>query len=75
VGPHTFNFKQAAQDAVAAGAVLRAADAPAALDAALALLDDDERRQAMGRAARDWSASHAGATERTLQALEEWLET
>jgi len=75
VGPHTFNFKQAAQDAIAAGAALRAADAPAALDAALALLDDGERRLAMGRAARDWSATHAGATERTLQALDEWLET
>ena len=73
VGPHTFNFRQAAEDAIAAGAVLRAADAPAALDAALALLDDDERRQSMGRAARDWSATHAGATGRTLQALEGWM--
>ncbi|MBO9353005.1 glycosyltransferase [Bordetella petrii] len=73
VGPHTFNFKQAAEDAIAAGAVLRAPDAPAALDAALALLDDDERRHAMGRAAQDWSATHAGATERTLDALAGWL--
>jgi len=73
VGPHTFNFQQAAEDAIAAGAVLRAADAQAAVDAALALLDDPDRRQAMGRAARDWSATHAGATERTLQALAGWL--
>src|SRR3546814_12366694 len=49
VGPHTFNFKQAAEDAIAAGAVLRVPDAPAALDAALALLDDDERRRSEER--------------------------
>src|SRR5690606_27192632 len=73
VGPHTFNFKQAAEDAIAAGAALRAADPPAALDAAQSLLDDDERRQAMGRAAQAWSATHAGATRRTLQALQAWL--
>ncbi|MBV7485446.1 3-deoxy-D-manno-octulosonic acid transferase [Bordetella sp. BOR01] len=73
VGPHTFNFKQAAEDAIAAGAVLRAPDAPAALDAALALLDDDERRLAIGQAARAWAATHAGATERTLRALDDWL--
>ncbi|OZI69664.1 3-deoxy-D-manno-octulosonic acid transferase [Bordetella genomosp. 2] len=73
VGPHTDNFKQAAEDAIAAGAALRAPDAPAALDAALALLDDDARRQAMGQAARRWAAGHAGATQRTLAALARWL--
>jgi len=73
VGPHTFNFKQAAEDAIAAGAAIRAADAPAALDAAQCLREDDERRQAMGRAAQAWSATHAGATLRTLQALQGWL--
>jgi len=73
VGPHTDNFKQAAEDAIAAGAALRAPDAPAALDAALALLDDDGRRQAMGQAARRWAAGHAGATQRTLAALARWL--
>ncbi|OZI50054.1 3-deoxy-D-manno-octulosonic acid transferase [Bordetella genomosp. 4] len=73
VGPHTFNFKQAATDAIAAGAALRASDVPEALDAALALLDDENRRLAMSRAARDWAAAHAGATERTLQTLQTWL--
>lgn len=73
VGPYTFNFEQAAKDAIAAGAVLRAADAPEALGAALTLLGEENRRVAMGRAARDWSAAHAGATKRTLQALDEWF--
>lgn len=73
VGPHTFNFKQAAADAIAAGAALRVADTIEALGAARDLLADDERRTAMGRAAHEWSAAHAGATARTLQALDAWL--
>lgn len=73
VGPHTFNFKQAAEDAVRAGAALRVDDAAQAIDQARALVADTPRRQAMGEAARAWSASHTGATARTLQALEPWL--
>jgi len=74
VGPHTWNFAQAAQDALAAGAAMRVPDAAAALAAARGLLNDAPRRQAMGAAARAWTAAHAGATARTLQALESWLE-
>src|SRR5690606_38669955 len=73
VGPHTFNFKQAANDAIAAGGALRADDAPHALKTAQALLDDAERRQTMGTAGSDWARAHAGATERTLQVLDAWL--
>ncbi|MVW71368.1 3-deoxy-D-manno-octulosonic acid transferase [Bordetella sp. 15P40C-2] len=72
VGPHTFNFKQAAQDAIAAGGVCRAGKASAALQLALALVDDEPRRAKMGRAAASWAAGHAGATERTLGALRDW---
>ncbi|ULY75789.1 3-deoxy-D-manno-octulosonic acid transferase [Bordetella pertussis] len=73
VGPHTFNFKDAARDAIAAGAALRAPDARTALDWALQLLAEPARRQAMSEAARAWTAAHAGATRRTLDALEDWL--
>lgn len=73
VGPHTFNFKQAATDAIAAAAVLRVADAAQALNEAQRLLQDEPRRLAMGHAARDWSARHAGATARTLHELEAWF--
>ncbi|MGH8819309.1 MAG: 3-deoxy-D-manno-octulosonic acid transferase [Achromobacter pestifer] len=73
VGPHTFNFKQAAEDAIAAGAVLRAADTGQAVDSAMALLADTPRRQAASQAARTWFDSHAGATRRTLDALAPWL--
>jgi len=74
VGPHTFNFKQAAEDAIEAGAVLRTPDASQAVDSAMALVADHERRQLASRAARAWFAMHAGATRRTLDALDPWLD-
>ncbi len=73
VGPHTFNFTQAVQDAVAAGAVLRASSPQEAVSLAHTLLTDTSRRHAMQAAARDWMAVHAGATQRTLAALERLL--
>jgi len=74
VGPHTFNFKQAAEDAIQAGAAQRVSDAGQAVDAAMALLGDDGRRLRGGEAARAWFGAHAGATRRTLDALAPWLE-
>ncbi|SAI51749.1 3-deoxy-D-manno-octulosonic-acid transferase [Bordetella ansorpii] len=73
VGPHTRNFAQAVEDALAAGAALRARDAGEAVDMALALLADTPRRQAMRGAAQAWTRAHAGATQRTMQALEGWF--
>ncbi len=49
VGPHTRHFKQATQEAIAAGAAVRAADAQAALSAALDLLADDRGAPGYGR--------------------------
>ncbi|RAP61026.1 3-deoxy-D-manno-octulosonic acid transferase [Achromobacter sp. HZ01] len=74
VGPHTFNFKQAAEDAIEAGAAQRAPDAAQAVDAAMALLADEARRRCGGEAARAWFGAHAGATGRTLDALASWLD-
>ena len=65
VGPHTFNFADAADGAVAAGAALRVADADAMLAAAAALLDDAPRREAMRSRAEGFLAAHRGAAERT----------
>lgn len=73
VGPHTFNFQQAAIEAIEAGGVLRAADAGQAVQVALELLKDDARRQSMGRAGRAWFETHAGAVARTMGALSPWL--
>jgi len=74
VGPHTFNFQQAAADAIAAGAARREPDPAQAVGAALRWLRDDAARAGAGRAARRWFDTHAGATARTLQALAPWLE-
>jgi 3-deoxy-D-manno-octulosonic-acid transferase len=73
VGPHTFNFAQAAEDAIAAGAALRCADAAAAMAAAHALLADPVRRAAMAEAGRRWTAQHRGATARILAALDVYV--
>jgi 3-deoxy-D-manno-octulosonic-acid transferase len=73
VGPHTFNFAQAVQDAVAAGATLRVATAEEAVEVAHTLLGDTSRRRAMQAAAHRWMAEHTGATARTLAALEHLL--
>ncbi|HSJ97005.1 MAG TPA: 3-deoxy-D-manno-octulosonic acid transferase, partial [Myxococcota bacterium] len=66
VGPHTWNFEQAAEGAVAAGAALRVADVPAALAAARALAADAPRRAEMGRRAHEFVAAHRGAVARLL---------
>lgn len=74
VGPHTFNFKQAVEDAIAAGAAWRVADTGQAIDSAIALLADAPRRQAASQAALAWFETHSGATRRTLDALGPWLD-
>jgi 3-deoxy-D-manno-octulosonic-acid transferase len=71
VGEHTFNFLQATEEAVAAGAALRVPDAPALLRAAAGLLDDGERRAAMGAHALAFAARHRGATVRTVELLQQ----
>lgn len=73
VGPHTFNFQQAAEDAIVAGAATRKVDPAQAIDAALAMLKDEARRQEASHAARAWFELHAGATRRTMDALTPWL--
>lgn len=69
VGPHTFNFAQAVQDAMAEGAALRAESPQEAVELAHTLLANKPRRCAMQAAAYQWTAAHAGATQRTLAAL------
>ncbi len=64
VGPHTFNFTDAAAKAVAAGAALRVADADALVGEAAALLSDPARRALMRDAAGAFLAAHRGATQR-----------
>src|SRR5689334_4855722 len=49
-GPYTYNFAQAAADAVAAGAAFRVRDADEAMSQALSLLRDPGLRERMGKA-------------------------
>ena len=71
VGPHTYNFAQATEDAIAIGAAQRIADADQAAAKALQLLSDSPALQAMRSAATTFSQAHRGATVRTLALIEE----
>lgn len=69
LGPHTFNFAQASDDAVAAGAALRIADADALFAQAARLLADRPALAAMGAAGERFARQHSGATARTMAHL------
>jgi 3-deoxy-D-manno-octulosonic-acid transferase len=71
VGPHSFNFAQASEDAIACGAALRIADADEAACTAKELLGNKETLQSMRNAALNFSQAHRGATERTLALIQE----
>ncbi len=75
VGPHTFNFTQAAADAVACGAAQRVGNVELAMSAAHDLLQDRTALQAMQQAAKDFSREHRGASERTLALISRILPT
>jgi 3-deoxy-D-manno-octulosonic-acid transferase len=73
MGPHTFNFVQAAELAVAAGAAFAVPDLQRALEKVLALLQCEPDLQAAGRAAGDFSQTHRGAAARTAHAVKKLL--
>ena len=66
IGPSTYNFAEATDAAVAAGAALRVADVGDGLSAALALAGDAARCQRMGEAGLVFTAAHRGAADRVL---------
>lgn len=70
LGPHSFNFAQAAQDAVACGAARRIVDAAGAAAAVEELLSDPRQLQAMRTAARNFAQAHRGATARIVALVE-----
>jgi 3-deoxy-D-manno-octulosonic-acid transferase len=73
VGPHTFNFALATEQAVAAGAAVRCEDATAMVAAATGLLQDGIARARMGAAALDFAGQHRGATARTVELLRQLI--
>jgi 3-deoxy-D-manno-octulosonic-acid transferase len=64
IGPHTFNFADAAEAAVAAGAALRVGDADDVFAAAARLLDDAAARERMRACGEAFLAAHRGAVDR-----------
>lgn len=74
LGPHTFNFAEAAEGAVQAGAALRVADMGEALDRALALAQGGAQRAQMVQRCEAFIAQHRGAARRTAQAIVQLLE-
>lgn len=69
-GPHTWNFHEAAEVAVAQGAARRIADAEALAQAVQRLHGDAAARQAMAEAGRRFSQAHKGATDKVMALLE-----
>jgi 3-deoxy-D-manno-octulosonic-acid transferase len=68
MGPHTFNFAEAAELSLAAGASLRVADMAEGVSRALALAGHAER-DAYAQRAVAFSAQHRGAAERMAQRI------
>jgi 3-deoxy-D-manno-octulosonic-acid transferase len=69
MGPSTFNFAEAAELSLAAGAALRVADMEQAVKAALALIGNPAKRETMVQAAMAFSSSNRGAAQRTAAAV------
>ena len=69
VGPSTYNFAEAAQHAIEAGAALRVADAAGAIAAARDLLGNPAQALRMGQAGIEFTRGHRGATDKILGLL------
>lgn len=68
MGPHTFNFAEAAELSLAAGAARRVTSVDDGVAQALALAADPAR-DAMGRAATAFAATHRGAAARMAERI------
>ena len=73
LGPSTFNFAEAAELALAAGAAWQVADAPTAMEQVGRVLDDAALRQHAQAAAVAFTAQHTGAAARMAQQLAPYL--
>lgn len=69
MGPHTFNFEQAAALSLEAGAAQRVADLAQAVESALRWVSDPQSLQSAAQAARALTRAHQGAAQRTTEAV------
>ncbi|MFZ4625242.1 MAG: 3-deoxy-D-manno-octulosonic acid transferase [Rhodoferax sp.] len=75
MGPHTFNFAEAADQAQATGAALRAADLPQAVTSACQLAADGPALRGRRQACHQFAQAHRGAAMRQAQAITQVLAT
>ncbi len=73
MGPHTFNFTQAAELAQAAGAAIRVGGLVEAVSAAADLAGDPAKLAAARRAAGAFASAHHGAADRLADAITQML--
>lgn len=73
IGPHTFNFEQATEMAIAAGAALRVQDSSDLARHLQTLFADAGKQNTMRAAALRFSNESRGATGRTLSLLQQYL--
>lgn len=69
IGPSTFNFSDAVQQALAAQALIQVGDAKQAMAEAQTLLREQTTLQTMGENAERFAGAHRGATLRTVTAI------
>jgi 3-deoxy-D-manno-octulosonic-acid transferase len=75
MGPSTFNFSEAVALAIQADAMRNVRDADEAMKVTQSLLADESLRTAIGENARNFAATHRGATARTVDAIARHLNT
>lgn len=73
IGPHTFNFTQATELAIAAGAAQRVKDVDDLAHSISCLFADNAQRNVMCAAALNFTAASRGATQAVLRILQQYL--
>lgn len=73
IGPHTFNFEQVTEQAIASSAACRVGDAKALNEALQLILSNKDVRLSMSEAALRFSASATGATARIAALVAQYL--
>ena len=73
MGPNTFNFAEASQAAELAGAAQRATDMKEAVRLAVETVQSQQMQQTRAHHAAQFAQQHGGATQRTVLAVQAWL--
>lgn len=73
IGPHTFNFDEAASQALMQGAAARIRDVSGLASELRGLMGDAAARKRMGEAGVAFAAANRGAAQRTLALLEKFI--